>query len=319
MASKKTQSPRSTQLPSPKPVEPPKQNHYWNWDPQAGEWKQEKIPARPDRAASTGKMWVFNEDRDLWEEQPIRTGGQETVPTTPTAPATPSTTPATQPQQGQQYRSPVAPNDLYNPPARSVSVGDPRGGGAVRVPAGTEGVLLPNGQIRGYYDLNNEPTQIWLSLAPQRRQQIIDIFKSKGFNVSNPNAQLSAFTSLLEQSNIMGMNWQTQLTKFDQAVPSTRTSGGPRYRVSNPSDLKVVARQIFKETMGRESTAEEAERFVQFFQNIERQTAGGAVQTPNVQVAAEEFAQQTAPKEVGAYKYMSYISQLINAVGGTNV
>ena len=179
-----------------------------------------------------------------------------------------------------------------------------------------QGIVMANGTIRAeYYDLNNEPEQIWYSMNPQLRLNVISTLKSKGVSVSTPDMQLNAFGDLLRTSNALGVDWKTALNRFEQ-LPSARTSGGPSYRVSNPADLKALVKAVFRETVGREANEAEANQFVAQYQQQQIQGQRGTVQAPSGEVAAQAFARQTAPREAGAYQLLNYIGMFADAARG---
>lgn len=204
----------------------------------------------------------------------------------------------------------VARNQSWNPPKRWAIVN-----GKWKFDA-HQGIVMANGTIRPeYYNLNNEPEQIWYSMNPQLRLNVIEVLKSKGVSVSTPDMQLNAFGDLLRTSNALGVEWKTALNRF-QALPSAKTSSGPSYRVANPADLKALVKAVFRETLGREANEAEANQFVTQYQQQQIQGQRGTVQAPSGEVAAQAFARQVAPREAGAYDLLNYIGLFADAARG---
>lgn len=178
-----------------------------------------------------------------------------------------------------------------------------------------EGIVRANGSISRYYNLNNDPEQIWYGLPAAERSQIILTFNSKGVSTRTPDQQINAFGDLLRQSNALGTEWRTTLNKFSQ-LPSAATGTGPSYRVSNPADLKAVVRAVYRETVGREANDEEANRFVAQYQQEQRQGQQGTVAAPSAEIAAQNFARMAAPKEAAAYGLLNYIGMFADFAKG---
>lgn len=200
--------------------------------------------------------------------------------------------------------------DRWNPPKRWAIVN-----GQWKFDA-HDGIVMSNGTIREqYYDLNNEPEQIWYSMNPALRNNVLNVFRSKGLSIQTPGAQINAFGDLLRTSNALGVEWKTALNRFEK-LPSAKTSTGPSYRVSNPADLKALVKAVFRETLGREANEAEANQFVTQYQQQQIQGQRGTVQAPSGEVAAQAFARQVAPREAGAYDLLNYIGLFADAARG---
>jgi hypothetical protein len=222
----------------------------------------------------------------------------DTGPSYPTPPATTGTT--------TYYGG----NQTWAPPARWAI--DPTTGKWVY--AAHQGIVKSNGTITNYYNLTSDPESIWYSLPNTQKANIIDIFQSKGISARSVPQQLNAFSELLRQSNALGTEWLTTLGRFEK-LPSYASSTGPSYKVANPADLRAVAKAIFRETIGREATEDEAGRFVQSYQRAQR-AGTGSVSAPSAEIAAQDFARIAAPKEAAAYELLGYIGQFADAVQG---
>lgn len=179
--------------------------------------------------------------------------------------------------------------------------------------AAHQGVVMPNGSIRNYYN-QGEETQIWYSMPDSRKSVIMDIFNRKGLSTGSISATLNSFSDLLYQANVLGESWETTLNRLER-LPNYKRSGGPSYRVANPADLRAVAKAVFRETIGREATEDEAARFVSSYQQAQR-AGTGSVAAPSAEVAAQDFARIAAPKEAAAYDILGYIGQFVNAAQG---
>lgn len=214
-------------------------------------------------------------------------------------PAPPSELDVTLPATQRQY---------YEPPARWALIDGKWVYGA------HQGVVLANGSLRDYYNTNSDPQNIWYSLSNQRRSNIIDIFESKGIPARTFGQQLEGIRQLLFQSNALGVGWETALSRLDK-LPDMKGPSGPSYRLANPADLRAVAKAVFRETLGRTATEEEAAQFVQSYQQAQRRGTG-TVAAPSADVAARDFAQIAAPKEASAYGILNYIGEFVNAVQG---
>lgn len=179
--------------------------------------------------------------------------------------------------------------------------------------AAHQGVVMPDGSLRNYYQ-QGEETQIWYSMPDSRKAVIMDIFNRKGLSTSSISATLNSFSDLLYQANVLGESWETTLNRLER-LPNYKRSGGPSYRVANPADLRAVAKAVFRETIGREATEDEAAKFVTSYQQAQR-AGTGTVAAPSVEVAAQDFARIEAPQEAAAYGILDYIGQFANAAQG---
>ena len=171
-----------------------------------------------------------------------------------------------------------------------------------------------------YYDLRNDPTQLYFALGEEQLSSLIDILDRKNYRVDTGPQVVSALTDLMETANIMGRTWDVALRTIDQKFPDQAEQiAAPRYRVSAKADIRTVANQVAKQTLGREFTAQEAERFVQSYQQAElgyQQARSGVIeQPPAMDVAAQQFAQEVAPTEANAYKYLGAVDMLMKNLG----
>lgn len=170
-----------------------------------------------------------------------------------------------------------------------------------------------------YYDLERDAEIVYSGLSPSGRQTIMEKLFAAGFisesGIGDFTQEANAVRDWLYFSNIQGLEKDNALNARLAGGPlqSRRLSGVGR-RVTNPEDIKVVANQIAQQTLGRELTDEEANQFIQVRRGQEM--AGGSVQAASLDVAAQGFAQQIAPTEANAYKYLGYMNKLFGSLGG---
>lgn len=182
---------------------------------------------------------------------------------------------------------------------------------------------------QGQYDIKLDSRGIYASLTPAQRAEKIDILKRKGFyGSSKPGVyenDISAFQAWLDYSNTMYLTADRALQEIQRTIPDVDGSGGgyaPRYRVSSSADLKVVFKEVAKETIGRALTDDEANYAIQTYQNLQvrnqQAMAGGGVveETPSADVFAQQYAQQVAPTEANAYKFLGIMNRIFNATSG---
>ena len=195
------------------------------------------------------------------------------------------------------------------------------------------GIVDAAGKISDkYYDTSNEPGIIYAKLTPAERLEILNKLNDSGFytggTVGNYASDLNAISALLEYSNNAGISREVALNQIVTSgvtAPPTKTGGPPRtYRTSNTDDLKVMAKKISQDTLGRTMSDEELSRFADSYQKSEIDYqksvyAGGTVEEmPDANVAAQEFSQELAPTEANAYKYLGYVDKFFNSIGGVS-
>jgi hypothetical protein len=215
---------------------------------------------------------------------------------------------------------------LYSHPPRVISGASPGGGGGSYQYTGPglvgiDGTVLRDeqGQIK-YYDPETDPQTVWASYSPEIRAKVLNDLYQRGFYSSaykpgNYRGDLSAIALWLESANYAGVTKERFLTEMP-TVESRPSGGGIRVRYSSPDDLKVVARKVSQNTLGRELSDPELDRFVQSFQSLERQyQTGSASSMPDVSVTAEKFSREVAPTEANAYEYLGYMNQLFSSIG----
>lgn len=213
------------------------------------------------------------------------------------------------------------------PPPRWVTGPSPGGGGGQGWYRGTNLVGITGSIERAPYDITDEyvRTQYADIRAEDRAGVFLDLDKY-GFLTGDPNNytnQLNGLANLLDYANTMGITAQRALEEIKKGAP-VKAGGGVarRYRISSPDDLKVVAKRVAQETIGRAFTDEEANQFVSAYQQRELQSqqqyfAGGvSTEAPSADVFAQQFAQQIAPTEANGYKFLGYMNRIFQAAGG---
>lgn len=170
----------------------------------------------------------------------------------------------------------------------------------------------------GNYNLRNDPLQLYLSLPQEQLDGLLGLMENAGYRVNTRGQQLAAIEELMEASNVIGRTYDVTLRELGMKAPAMAQSA-PRYRVSAPGDILAVGNEVAKKTLGRTFTDEEGQRFVNSYQQAELgyQKAGSGVVTaaPSADVAAEQFAEQAAPTEAQAYKYLGAVDMLMRNIG----
>jgi hypothetical protein len=176
-----------------------------------------------------------------------------------------------------------------------------------------------------YYDIENEPGRLWASYNPRERAAKMEQLVSAGFlskaGVDDYSSQLNGIAQWLQSSNYLGLEKENTLATLIAGGPAIkRGSGGsnPSYVVSNPDELKLIAKKVSQETLGRELNDEDVDRFVKAYQAQELQAQRGSGITTRMagaDVVAQEFAQETAPTEAAAYEYLGYVNKFVDAIG----
>lgn len=212
------------------------------------------------------------------------------------------------------------PDSPYQPPPRTVVIDGQRQqyDGTGLVNANNEFQFYDSSGQPGNYNLRNDPLQLYMSLPQEELDGLLGLMENVGYRVDTRAQQLSAISELMEASNVIGRTYDVTLRELGMKSPGMATSA-PRYRVSAPGDILAVGNQVAKKTLGRAFTDEEGQRFVASYQQAElgyQQAGSGVVTaTPGADVAAQQFAEQAAPTEAQAYKYLGAVDMLMRNVG----
>jgi hypothetical protein len=175
------------------------------------------------------------------------------------------------------------------------------------------------------YDLENEPGRLWASYNPRERIEKMEQLVSAGFlspaGVDDYSSQLRGIAQWLQASNYLGLEKENTLATLIAGGPSIKrggTGGTPSYVVSNPDELKLIAKKVSQETLGRELNDEDVDRFVKAYQAQELQaqkSSGVTTRMAGADVAAQKFAQESAPTEAAAYEYLGYVNKFVDSIG----
>jgi hypothetical protein len=194
-----------------------------------------------------------------------------------------------------------------------------------------EGLVTSDGKVATrdgqpyYYDVDNEPGVVWSSLSPVSRNNLMEKLAAAGFmspnSIGDYSSEMTAISQWLQASNYSGLEKQNFLASrlAGETIPNRGGGSAPTYRVSNPDELKLIAKKVSQQTLGRELNDDDVERFVKAYQAQEiagqNQTGGVVTQTMGSDVAAQQFAQKTAPTEAAAYEYLGYVNKFVDAIG----
>lgn len=214
----------------------------------------------------------------------------------------------------------------YNPPTRELVVD------GQRQPYDGPGVVNRRGELELFDDMNNprfyyprdEAVQLYYSLPSEQKMMVLDIMERKGYQTGTAARDINALEDLLITANRLGRTWDVTLRELDQIAPDVADQvAAPRYRVSSRADITEIANQVAQRTIGRSFREDEVQKFVAAYQGQEvgfqqRMSGAGVVEDiPSVDVAAEQFAEQIAPTEANAYKFLGAIDMLRGSIGAT--
>lgn len=170
-----------------------------------------------------------------------------------------------------------------------------------------------------YYDLDNDPIQLFYALPPDELSQMVDVLDRKGYSVNTAPQMQSAIANIMLQANVEGRDFNYILKKLDVQVPD-KQAPAPRYRVTAASDIRSVAHEMAKRTLGRRFTEDEVNKFVESYQatQVRSQQAGAGVseQAPSLDTAAEQYAMRTAPTEAQGYRFLGKVDSFMNMMRG---
>lgn len=207
------------------------------------------------------------------------------------------------------------------PPPRFITGASPGGGGGQGYYTG-QGLVGRDNTVAlpGPYPEDTEFFRnVFSSMSPQDRARTFDILRRKGLYTGSSNFEndLQAIGNWIVWSNSEGVTRDRALLDMERYVPDRQsTGGGPRYRVSNPADIRVAVKQAFMNTLGRGPTEQELALVVPGFQQAQIQGQMGAVASPDVSTFAEGAAQFMAPTEAQGYKFLNSMNRLFSAIGG---
>lgn len=172
------------------------------------------------------------------------------------------------------------------------------------------------GQIITQYNLDADPEQYYRSISPAARNTLMaKLYKAGFFSVGKPGDfrdELNALKNAMYASNLFGLELN-HVANARLAQMPVQPGTGVRRRVTATEDLKTIARQVSRQTIGRELSEEQLNKFVVSYQGTER--AGGGEQPMSPDVAAQKFTQEQEPIESRGYQYLSYMKDLFSSLG----
>ena len=245
---------------------------------------------------------------------------QDDTPPTTTPPGSAGTGSAIENLDAAQGNEAAAETVTYKPGERLIVVN-----GKWQVYKGP-GLVDANGKVvtESYYNLSAEPGRLWASYNPRERAAKMEQLVSAGFlstaGLDDYSSQINGIAQWLQASNYLGLEKENTLASFLAGGPKISRGGGgsPNYVVSNPEELKLIAKKVSQETIGRELNDEDIDRFVKAYQAQELQAQRGSGVTTRMagaDVVAQEFAQESAPTEAAAYEYLGYVNKFVDAIG----
>ena len=162
----------------------------------------------------------------------------------------------------------------------------------------------------------------YVTASPQERELVADTLRDAGYTIENVEDYIVGYAMLFERANLAGLSFDRVWREFKMYAPKVQKKvSRPTYRVTSSDDIKAVAKSVAYQTLGRAFTDEEADQFVKTYQQLEVSTqqaaAGGGVveATPDIGVAAEQFAQKAAPSEADAYRYLGHANAFFKSLG----
>lgn len=174
------------------------------------------------------------------------------------------------------------------------------------------------GNIRSY--MEEDALAEFYSMLDSDREDLLDDLEQIGLNVDSSLRATQSFWVLMQHANQRGLEWRMVLDDLQAQQQRLDLDDAPKYYVSPKATISDTANRVALETLGREFTEQELERFVSSYNEAElatqQQEEGVTQYAPSMSAAAEEFAQQTAPKEADAYAYLNRMNTFIDSLGG---
>ena len=157
------------------------------------------------------------------------------------------------------------------------------------------------------------------AMGDDEREKLLDDLEQIGLPVDTAMNATASFWKVMDYSNGRGYSWQTVLADLQANTPRQDLEDAPKYYVTPKATISDTANKVALETLGREFTAEELDRFVKSYNDAElsyqQQESGVATLQPGISAAAGEFAQEQAPKEADAYAYLGRMNTFIDSLG----
>ena len=209
----------------------------------------------------------------------------------------------------------------WKPPIRLVR--DPETGQQIEYAGpgiiSSDGMIVRNddGTAKLEYDLRTEPRLYYLTTPSAKLESVLDTLKAMGARVDTPEYAVNAIGDLMLFANNFGRDIDTTLRELQTRAPMFKE--GPRYQVASSRDLRVVLNEAAKEKLGRKFSEEELQRGIRGYQSaqmgVQAAESGVVESAGSPQAYGLEFAEEVAPDEAKAYKYLDYANLLFKSLG----
>ena len=183
------------------------------------------------------------------------------------------------------------------------------------------------------YDPRASAAQEYFAMQqdPERQDELdytLMLLESKGYKTGTLSDNLATFTKIFQTAKDTGVSFAQVIQNIQMYQPDAETTddqaGFRVTQLSSPADISTIANNTAQQAIGRKLTATEQQAFVQAFQNTQRgyyaqvndPNAMEITQAPSVDVAAQNFISQQAPKEQVAYDALTNVGWLINGLRG---
>jgi len=189
-----------------------------------------------------------------------------------------------------------------------------------------EGIIAADGSILLLDDQGNprnynyQDAQFeFYDMGDDEREDLLDDLEQIGLPVDTAMNATASFWKVMDYANGRGFEWRTVLDELQANTPRQDLEDAPKYYITPKATISDTANKVALETLGREFTAEELDRFVKSYNEAElsyqQQESGVATLQPGISAAAGEFAQEQAPKEADAYAYLGRMNTFIDSLG----
>lgn len=173
------------------------------------------------------------------------------------------------------------------------------------------------GKPRSY--MYEDALQEFYAMGDSEREKLLDDLEQIGLPADTAMGATASFWKVMDYSNGRGYSWQTVLADLQANTPRQDLEDAPKYYVTPKTTISDTANKVALETLGREFTQQELDRFVESYNQAElsyqQQESGVATLQPGVSAAAGEFAQEIAPTEANAYAYLGRMNKFIKSLG----
>lgn len=186
---------------------------------------------------------------------------------------------------------------------------------------GLDGQFLVNENGERYvYDADADGFAAYYSSSEEQRELVADMLRSKGYRMETIDDYVQGYQALHQFANNAGVSFDRAFLEYKMNAPEVKPRGGQgrTYRVTSAEDIKAVARDMAYKTLGRGFTDDEANDFVEAYQQTQlrsQQKAGVVENAPSLDVAAEQHAQKVAPTEAMGIKFANHVGGFARMLG----